>query len=224
MPGSPAAGAGIRAGDVVVAVGGTRLAGYADPGAAIAEQMRGVRVGQRVSLEILRDGRAIGFEVVAQAGPSAAGAPSWLGAPGLVPGADGVPAAPAVPSAPAAPRAPGGAVLQPAIDGLAAGDPGTAVGPGPGDRLELADLSSQTQPRSGAQGGVLVVRAPRVPGWNLEDGDIIVAIDGRRPADVQHAARILRSYRGGETLQLTIVRRGQTRTLAVRLPEPRRVV
>jgi S1-C subfamily serine protease len=224
VPGWPAAGVGIRAGDVVVAVGGTSLTDYADPAAALAELMRGVNPGQRLDLKILRDGRARRFELVARPAASTVGAAAWLGAPGLAPGADGVPAVPAAPSAPAVPRAPGGAAPQSAIAGFASGDAATPVGADIGEGLELADLSAPLQRQFGTPRGVLVVRAPRLPGWKLEDGDVIVSIDGREPTDVQHAARILRSYRGGETLQFAIVRRKQARTLEVTLPEPRRVV
>jgi S1-C subfamily serine protease len=224
LPGWPAAEAGIRPGDVVAAVAGQRLAGYADPAAALAEFMRGVSPGQRLDLLVLRDGRSRVIELVAQPGASTGRAEAWPGVPGPVPGADGVPGVPATPSAPAVPRAPGGAAPRPLLGDVAEGNSGVASGATIGEGLELADLPAQLQRPLGSQGGVLVVRAPRSQGWKLEDGDVLVAIDGRRPQDAQHAARILRSYRGGETLQLQVMRRSQALTLEVRLPEPRQVV
>jgi hypothetical protein len=52
-------------------------------------------------------------------------------------------------------------------------------------------------------------------GFKLEDGDVLQAIDGRKPDDGPHALRILRSYRSGETLNLTVLRQRKPVTLAV---------
>ena len=49
---------------------------------------------------------------------------------------------------------------------------------------------------------------------------MILAIDGRQPHDGEQAARILRSYRPGEHMELKVVRHGKTLTLAATLPEP----
>lgn len=57
--------------------------------------------------------------------------------------------------------------------------------------------------------GVLVVRAPSNPTLGLQDGDVIVDIAGRTPADPGHVVRILRSYSPGERLVMTVVRKGQ---------------
>jgi S1-C subfamily serine protease len=57
--------------------------------------------------------------------------------------------------------------------------------------------------------GVLVVRAPSNPTLGLQDGDVIVDIAGRKPADPGHVVRILRSYSPGERLVMTVVRKGQ---------------
>jgi len=52
----------------------------------------------------------------------------------------------------------------------------------------------------------------------LQDGDVILAIDGRAPTSPRHAMRILRSYEPGETISFSIVRRKQQQTLEVDLP------
>jgi S1-C subfamily serine protease len=57
--------------------------------------------------------------------------------------------------------------------------------------------------------GVLVVRAPSNPTLGLQDGDVIVDIAGRTPADPGHVVRILRSYSPGERLVMTVVRKGE---------------
>ncbi len=60
--------------------------------------------------------------------------------------------------------------------------------------MELATLSDRLGSYFGAKSGVLVVRAGEVACFKLQDGDVIVAIDGREPTSAAHATRILRSY------------------------------
>jgi hypothetical protein len=55
--------------------------------------------------------------------------------------------------------------------------------------------------------------------FKLEDGDVIQSIDGRKPDDGAHAMRILRSYRSGEKLNLSVLRQRKPITLAVTMPE-----
>ena len=44
----------------------------------------------------------------------------------------------------------------------------------------------------------------------LEDGDVILAIDGRQPTSGSHATRILGSYQPAEKVTLRIVRERKT--------------
>jgi hypothetical protein len=53
----------------------------------------------------------------------------------------------------------------------------------------------------------------------LEDGDVILAIDGRQPTSGSHATRILASYQPGEKVTLRIVRLHKTVDLEATLPE-----
>ena len=62
----------------------------------------------------------------------------------------------------------------------------------------------------GTDKGVLVVRAPTGGAPKLEDGDVILAIDGRQPTSGSHATRILGSYQPGEKITLRILRRHKT--------------
>ena len=68
-------------------------------------------------------------------------------------------------------------------------------------------------------GGVLVVQAPKGDAFKLEDGDVLQAIDGRKPDDGAHAMRILRSYRSGEKLTLTVLRQRKPVSLSVTMPD-----
>ena len=97
------------------------------------------------------------------------------------------------------------------------GGPGGERG-GPLAGMELATLSERLGGYFGAKEGVLVVRAGRNDVYKLQDGDVIVAIDGRAPTSASHATRILRSYQHGEKLQLKILRDRKAQTLEVTLP------
>ncbi len=85
--------------------------------------------------------------------------------------------------------------------------------------LELASLTPKLGSYFGTESGVLVVRAPTEAAYKLEDGDVIITIDGRKPDDGAHALRILRSYQSGEKLTLSVLRQRKTRSLQVVMPE-----
>jgi S1-C subfamily serine protease len=52
----------------------------------------------------------------------------------------------------------------------------------------------------------------------LEDGDVILAIDGRQPLNGSHATRILASYQPGEKLSLHIMREHKTLDVQATVP------
>ena len=85
--------------------------------------------------------------------------------------------------------------------------------------LELAKITPKLGAYFGVTDGVLVVSAPAKDSLKLEDGDVIQAIDGRKPDDGAHALRILRSYKSGEKLNLTVLRQRKPTLLAVTMPE-----
>jgi S1-C subfamily serine protease len=89
---------------------------------------------------------------------------------------------------------------------------------GPVMDLELATLTPQLGRYFGSEKGVLVVRAPADGALKLEDGDVILAIDGRQPDSGSHATRILASYQPGEKLTLRIVRMHKTLDVDTTLP------
>ena len=63
--------------------------------------------------------------------------------------------------------------------------------------------------------------APAADSLPLEDGDVILSIDGREPTSVRHALRILGSYQVGESLELEIMREKRKRTLDIEIPDER---
>jgi predicted metalloprotease with PDZ domain len=90
---------------------------------------------------------------------------------------------------------------------------------GPLMDMELATLTPHLGSYFGTEKGVLVVRAPADGALKLEDGDVILAIDGRQPESGSHATRILSSYQPGEKLTLRIIRQHKTLEVDATLPE-----
>lgn len=194
-PGGPAVEAGLRAGDVITAVNDESLA--ADSSAAATRKlldfMAGVEEGDTLDVEYLRDGTVA--EVTLE--PEAR-SPRML--------SFGMPEAPRAPHAPVAP----GFSRFMFFGGRG----------GWGD-MEMVPLTEDLGRYFGTDKGLLVVRAPSDDALQLKDGDVIHAIDGREPASVSHAVRILGSYQSGETLKIEIMRDKRRQTLDVEMPDDR---
>jgi predicted metalloprotease with PDZ domain len=182
-PGGPAAEAGIRAGDVIVALNGTALTGAA-PAREVAQILRDVKPDSPVPVRVLREGKPLEFTVTARARP------------GVFVSADGMPDLNLV-----LPELPGLLMHRPLGD------------------MELATLTPRLGSYFGSDKGVLVVRAPADGALKLEDGDVILAIDGREPSSGSHATRILSSYQAGEKVTLRILRQHKTLEVQSTLPE-----
>lgn len=185
-PGGPAAEAGIRAGDVIVAVNGTTVTGD-DATRQVVKVIHDIKPDSKVSVRVKRDGKTQDFTVVARPGP------------GIMAFGDDLPTLPEMTQiAPARPFF----MIQ-----------------GPLSNMELATLTPQLGKYFGTDKGVLVVRAPPDSALKLEDGDVILAIDGREPTSGSHATRILGSYQPGEKISLKIVRQRKTIDLETTVPE-----
>lgn len=87
--------------------------------------------------------------------------------------------------------------------------------------LELVPLTEGLGEYFGTKEGLLVVRAPQHDGIPLRDGDVILAIEGRKPDDVGQAIRILRSYNPGDKVAIEIVRKQKKSTIEVEIPDRR---
>ena len=84
---------------------------------------------------------------------------------------------------------------------------------------ELVPMTPKLGQYFGTETGLLVVRAPDDSRLKLEDGDVILDIDGRTPANASHALRILSSYQAGEKLKLNILRTKKRMSFEVTVPE-----
>ncbi len=84
--------------------------------------------------------------------------------------------------------------------------------------LELVTLNSDLGEYFGTREGVLVVKAPADSSLPLKSGDVILSIGGRKPSSPSHAMRILRSYDGGETVSIDIMRKQKRMTITWKVP------
>jgi len=214
-PGGPAAQAGIRSGDIITRLDGKSvLAGGSaanDRARPVQESLPGIRLielaarlepNDTVAVEFRRGTERHTVNVVTADEPDF----SFSGSPGRR----------------IIPFPPGGG-LEPAADFLERFE-----GPprwdlfvrSPLARLELARLNPDLGRYFGTSDGVLVISAPKDSALGLKGGDVVLSVDGRRPAGPSHLLRILRSYETGESFKLDILRNHKRATLTARLGEP----
>lgn len=197
-PGGAAAEAGLKAGDVLLEVNGKSLARDSDsaPREKLMRQMREVDPGDKVVVSYKREGKVAKATLTAQ------------------PLADRV----FTTFARALPPMFGGG---PGAGAMALGGPGFAFGAVEGafGSAELVPLTPKLGQYFGTDKGLLVVRAPSDSRLKLEDGDVIVDIDGRSPSNPLHALRILSSYQAGEKLELNVLRMKKKMSFDITVPE-----
>ena len=193
-PGGAAEEAGIRAGDTIVMVNGTDVKADSRPGEAsrqVVQLLRGVKPNTKVKVRVQRDGKPKDFEIVAR--------PYVFAFQGNGPNI-------VMPD--------GDALMQvKPFDYRFFGGNNDLAG------LEVTTLTPQLGRYFGATKGVLVVRAPKSDVYKLQDGDVIVAIDGREPTSGSQITRILGSYQSGEQLTLRVMRDRKPLDIQVTVPE-----
>lgn len=192
-PGGPAAEAGVKAGDVIVAI----QAKPVTTGRELVKVMAAIEPGEKVALELRRGGKP--FRLAVEARPMDH---VFFTGPGAM-----LPGLPAIRALPALPPMHGVELVGDShwlLDEWGA--------------AELVTLTPGLGRYFGADQGVLVARAPENSGLGLQDGDVIVAIGGREPQSGRHAMRILRSYQPGEAVELRILRDRRVQTLNAKVP------
>ncbi len=196
LPGSPAADADLRAGDVILAIDGPSP-GTATPGSSkLADRLRYLQPGEKLQVRTQRDGVARDLVVTTRMPANRAFS---------------VATAPVVTMS-NFDALPGGMRVGPFPPQLA-GLLGLNI---PG--LELVTMSPRLARYFGAATGVLVASAAANGPWKVEDGDVIESIDGRVPSTGEHAMRILRSYQTGEKIQLRVLRDRKRQDLLLEAP------
>ena len=192
-PGGPADEAGLRAGDVITSINGTEIK---DDNSArqVMHLVRKVAPESKVNVRVSRDGKSRDFVVTTRGNATFLGMREPFMAP----------------MPPMPPMPPG----TPDVHFRTFGP--VIIHGGLGD-MELATLTPQLGRYFGTDKGVLVVRAPK--DFKLEDGDVILAIDGREPTSGSHATRILSSYQPGEKVSIKVMRQQKTVSVETTLPE-----
>jgi S1-C subfamily serine protease len=202
-PGSAAAEAGLRAGDVITAINGESFSGDDGNNATrkLLDFMSGVEEGDTLDVEYLRNGRTASVAVKPRTMQSHTFALRSGNRAFAVPGMA------AAPGAHLAPQAPGFFSFF--------------AGRGSWGDMEMVSLTKDLGRYFGTEKGLLIVRAPEDESLKLRDGDVIQQIDGREPTSVTHAMRILGSYQSGETLEIEIMRDKKRQTVSVEMPDDR---
>jgi len=194
-PGGGAAEAGLRTGDVLMEINGKAMKRTGDegPGDKVRAVMREVNPDEKVTVKYLRDGKPVTASVVAKA-------PSSRQFNFQMP-------------------------MPPAPGRMAGAWPHIAFMRADGlfGQAELVPLTPKLGQYFGTEKGLLVVRAPNDTRLKLEEGDVILDIDGRVPSSPSHALQILTSYEAGEKLKLNVLRMKKRITFDVTIPEDGRL-
>jgi type II secretory pathway component PulC len=197
-PGGAADESGLRAGDVITSINGDSLTAGSDELAneILLDFMQGVEDGDELSIEYLRNGKALTTDLKPRPMQSV-----------FAFDFDGTDFS--VPDVHVAPNAQ-----------LFSNFLWISGGNGLGD-MEIVPLTARLGSYFGTDEGLLIVRAPANEDLQLQDGDVIQSIDGRKPTSVNHAMRILGSYQSGETVKFEIMRDKRKQTISVEVPDNR---
>lgn len=199
-PGGAAAEAGLRAGDVITSINDESLTADNSDKASekLLDFMQGVEEGDTLTIEYLRNGKSDTAQLTPRPMDNNVFAFDFDGGNFMAPN---VHVAPNVQQF-------GNFIWRSGGDGFG--------------EMELAQLSERLGSYFGTDKGLLVVSAPGNEDLQLEDGDVILSIDGREPTSVAHAMRILGSYESGEELKIEIMRDKRKRTISLEIPDNRR--
>ncbi len=212
-PGGPAADAGLRGGDVITRLDGQALLDSPSDGSRRGRSLPGLRLiglaarlgaGDTITVEYRRGAERRTTSLITDADHltqmEGRRLPRGLSMT-VSPGMRGVPLY-------------GGRPIElpaPAFELFVAGDLA---------ELELAPLNPDLGEYFRTGDGVLVVSAPRGSGLGVRGGDVVLAVDGRKPDGPLHLLRILRSYDTGEPFRLDIMRSGRRATVTGSLTGP----
>jgi S1-C subfamily serine protease len=202
-PGGPAAKAGLKAGDIVTKFNTTSLAGVrpedgedSGPGMKLIELARALEPGDTVRVEYRRGSETKRATLVAEQMEA-----RWR-----------------IAQVPQIERDfmrvdPEGFRLhiEEGLDGF------EWFGP-PWSGLDLVTINPDLGEYFGTREGVLVIKARGDSTLPLRSGDVILAIDGRKPSSPSHAMRILRSYEAGEAVKIEVLRKRNRQTVTWTVP------
>jgi S1-C subfamily serine protease len=197
-PGGPAAGAGIKAGDVIVDLNGKSLKRDQDePSEKLLTELARLSPGDDVNLSYRRDGKTSAVKLKADRLPRTASMPIHFDRRIRDEHSDF------------------GTMREfEMLRGFG------EMQNGPFAAIELVPLSAKLGQYFGTEKGLLMVRVPQDKELKLEDGDVLIDIDGRVPSNPGHAFRILGSYQPGEKVTLNVMRQRKKAAISITVPEP----
>ena len=85
--------------------------------------------------------------------------------------------------------------------------------------MELVSLNPELGDYFGTTDGLLVIRAPEDSTLPLKGGDVILSVDGRPVTSQAQLMRVLHSYDPGEDVKLDVMRQKHRMTLTAKIPE-----
>jgi len=197
MPDSPASAAGLERGDVITRVNGTAV----DGGRKLMQLVRGIQPGDTVRIEFRRGGETKTATLVADRMERRA-TMSFRGMPGFGPRG--------MPGFGPRDRERGSGMMM-------------SFRHHPSGGLRLVEVGKDLGEYFGTSEGFLVVKSPADSASPLKAGDVLLAIDGRKPQSVRHALEILHSYAPGEKAKLEVMRKKQRTTLTWTAPAHHRM-
>jgi predicted metalloprotease with PDZ domain len=203
-PGSPADESGMRAGDIITAVNGESLTAESSfvANRRLLDFMKGVEEGDVLDVEYLRDGKVGTVQIEPRVVPVSTFA--WSSSGNV--------------TMPQMPQMPNMHVLPPAMAQLRLSLGGWRGGWGD---MEIVELTEGLGRYFGTDSGLLVISAPASNAFKVQEGDVIISIDGREPSSVNQCMRILGSYQPGEKIVLNIMRDKKPMTIEAEIPDGR---
>lgn len=198
-PGGAAEEAGLRSGDIITAINGESLSAdnEREANARLLDFMKGVEAGDALKLEYLRNGKSQTVELEPRP-VQGVFAFNFEGSDFTLPEFQ----------------------VAPHLNRLKNRFVWLGGDSGFGD-MEMVKLTERLGSYFGTDQGILIVRGPENEALRLQDGDVILSIDNRKPTSVNHAMRILGSYQSGETVKIEIMRDKRRQTVSIDIPDGR---
>lgn len=217
----PADEAGLKEGDIITRFGSTGLAGakpedqnedseISGPGLRLVQLAADLEEGDTVKVEYRRGGSSHTASIVAKQVGNQFAFRNFDG-PGMMPGMEG----PNVFQFRGEPgdmeffKGPGDMQFFKGPGNFSFGGPENfSFFMGGHGGLQMIEMNADLGEYFGTNEGLLVTQAgdSSLP---LRSGDVLLAIDGRKPTSIAHAYRIIHSYEEGETIKAEIMRKRQ---------------